>query len=98
MRPQLIHDHIDRIHITSINLFRCVTFGKVLDQFIHGGLVVTHGRRERVHGLFAGNRVGIGSSHSHELGDRIEHNELLFIEVKLAIFLYFFDKFLSSRV
>lgn len=89
MRPQLVHDHINRIHITSIDLLRCVAFGEVLDQFIHGRLVVTHSRRERIHGLLAGSRVGVGGGHSHELGDGIEDNELC-IGAKLAVVLYFF--------
>ena len=73
---QLVHDHIDSVHVTCIGLGG-VTFGQALVQLIHGGLVVADGGGESIDGLLAGSLVGVCCGESDEVGDGVEEDELI---------------------
>ena len=77
MSPQLVDDRIDSLHVTSIDLLATgVSIGKVLDELVHGRLVIPDSGGNRINGLLASGGGGIGSSHRDQLGENVQHNQL----------------------
>lgn len=68
MSPQLVHNRIGGLHIPSIDLLvsRRIALGQMLEQLIHGGLVVSDGGGDGVDGFFARGGGGIGGGHLDE--------------------------------
>jgi hypothetical protein len=61
VRPQLIHDNINAVHVGGVGLVGGIAFREALVQRIQGGLVVTDCRGDGVDGLLAGCGVGLCS-------------------------------------
>lgn len=69
MRPQLIHDNINAVHVGGVSLVGRVAFWEALVQRIQGSLVVTDCRGDGVDGLLAGCGVRLCSGEGDECRD-----------------------------
>lgn len=73
---EFVHQGIDSRHIRRIDLFPSISFGKVLDELIHGGLIVADSGRDGVHCLLASGECRVRGGHGDEGWEDIENDEL----------------------
>jgi len=75
--PQLVDDRIDSLHVTSIDLLATgVSIGKVLDELVHGRLVIPDSGGNRINSFLASGGGGIGGGYRDQLGENVQHNQL----------------------
>ena len=77
MSTELVHERIDGIHVSGVDLVTRVTLGETLSHLVHGGLVVADCRRDSVNGLLAYNGSGVRGGNGDELRKGVQDNELL---------------------
>lgn len=76
MGSQFVHNHIDSLHISGVDLLAGVSLGEMFHGFVHGGLVVANGGGNGIDGLLAGGGVGIRGGDGDESRDSVQNEEL----------------------